>query len=226
MALAQSEAGLRASGRFGDRMLAGLVSKILWVRGGKDIPLSADVEKEWQIQAEKYIGLGFHKELGMSEAEYKSSLPQFESQPEAYIGRFDIPLLVETRIPAERQAELAGISVYYSYSRDWEGDPEGYKTPTVPYTTWVQDGTKNLNKSVGKVRDNLVVDERGGTEFDGIALYIKDPEILEDHALDLPGTSVGSVLVAYLSRWDGEPKLRDHLVGGAGPDLGSVSCGR
>jgi hypothetical protein len=37
------------------------------------------------------------------------------------------------------------------------------------------DGRPNLNKAVMTVREGLRDDERGGTIFDGIALYIVHP---------------------------------------------------
>src|SRR3989338_906364 len=75
-----------------------------------------DLDAEWQRQAQNYLSLGFHKEAGFEEtAEGKQafldSLPKFEPQPEEYRGKFDMPLLVIKKIPWERQAELAGISI-------------------------------------------------------------------------------------------------------------------
>jgi hypothetical protein len=73
-----------------------------------------DLSKEWENQGKRYVELGFHKELGMSSEEYLASLPRFEPQPEKFQGRFDIPLLVETRIKPAKQAELAGLPYYLS----------------------------------------------------------------------------------------------------------------
>lgn len=166
-----------------------------------------DLDLEWQRQAQKLIDLGFHTELGLSRDEYLSSLPKFEPQPETFPSRFDIPVLVEKRIAPQRQAELAGLDYWLKDLdvSDWKDDPKGYKTPNAPYTTWMQDGRKNLNKKVSEVRKALASDERGATEHDGIALFIAHPEILEDHYIDLPGTSVGAGRAPFLDRWRGRP---------------------
>ena len=184
-----------------------------WEREGlvpKRLPLKKDEEKivsllsaEWERQVNKYIKLGFHKELNLSKEEYRDSLPKFTPQPEAYKGRFDIPVLVETRIPVNKQAKLAGLM--YGLDgfkvRDWENDPKGYKTPEIPYTTWMQDGRNYRKWTVENFQLNMAEDERGATEFDGVDLFIKNPKVLRHHFIDLPGTSVESVNAACLSLW-------------------------
>ena len=99
---------------------------------------------EWSRQTQRFIDLGFHEELGLSEQEYLDSLPRFGLQPESFKGRFDIPLIVETKIPVVRQCKLAGIDYYLEGLKvcDWPGDPQGYITPEKPYFTWVQDGSR------------------------------------------------------------------------------------
>lgn len=192
----------------------------------KEVVNSLDIE--WRKQVNKYVKLGFHKELNLSKEEYRDSLPKFTSRPEAYKGRFDIPVLVETRITVKRQAELASLSYYLDglRVRDWEDDPEGYRTPETPYTTWMQDGRNYLKWAVKDFRRNLAEDERGATEFDGVALFIKDPKVLQHHSIDLPGTSVGFAYAADLSWWNGGPELSAHLVDDAYLDFGSASCGK
>jgi len=208
-----------------------------WEKEGlvpKKLPLEKDEEKadrdlsiEWERQVKGYFKLGFHKELNLSEEEYRDSLPKFTPQPEAYKGRFDIPVLVETRIPVKKQAELAGLRYYSAEAvRDWEDDPKGYQTPETPYITWMQDGRNYRKWTVDNFRRAMAEDERGATEFDGVALFIKNPKILQHHSIDLPGTSVGSVRAACLLLWFDEPGLRAYLVGNAHPNFGSASCGR
>lgn len=203
---------------------------------GKDIPLPKEklstsennLEAEWLKQAKKYIKLGFHKELDLSKEDYLNSLPKFEPQPENFKGRFDIPLIVETRIPIKRQCELVGID--YSLGSlpcvDWSGDTKDYKTPKKPYVTWMQDGTKNLDKSVEGVREEFTEDERGATVFDGLALYIARPKILEHHFIDLPGTKVGPRYAPFLGLWLGRPELDHRSVGSTYSRYFSSSCGR
>lgn len=190
---------------------------------------SINLDLEWKRQSGRYVELGFHKELGLSEENYLASLSRFEPQPEVFVGRFDIPILVETRIAPKRQAELAGLNYLLRglNVHDWEDDPKKYKTPKIPYTTWMQDGKKNLKRSVRDVRRTLEADERGATEYDGIARWIANPSVLEDHNIDLPGTSVGSDNAPYLDRWGGRPGVDCWgRVDNVDPRYGSASCGR
>lgn len=186
-----------------------------------------DLEAEWTRQSQRFIELGFPTELGLSDSVYLESLPRFTSQPEQFKERFDIPVVVETRIPVIRQSKLAGVNYFLKglEVKDWKKDPRKYKTPDDPYTTWMQDGKKNLNITVKNVRNYFAKDERGATEFDGIALYITHPEIIKDHGIDLPGTLVGSDRAPYLRLWDGGAELRCSHVDLADPDFGSASCG-
>lgn len=185
------------------------------------------LEAEWQKQSHRFIKLGFHIERGLTEDAYLESLPRFSSQPEQFKGRFDIPILVETKIPVKRQCELAGVNYFLEGLdvKDWKNDPRKYETPQDPYTTWMQDGKKNLKREVRDVRNSYAKDERGATEFDGIALYIAHSEILKDHSIDLPGTQVGSHYAAYLHLGFHGPELDDCRVDFANPDFGAASCG-
>lgn len=215
--------------QFGDVPFPSAETRSLQVPGtqvetGKPLDLNA----EWQRQTQGFIELGFHTELGLSEEKYLESLPRFEPQPEQFKGRFDIPVIVETRIPVKRQSELTRLPYFLEGLEvvDWLGDPKGYKTPKIPYFTWLQDGAKNINRSVRDVRATFAEDERGATEFDGISLYIAHPEILKDHFIDLPGTTVGSHDAPFLFLWLDRPGLYCLDVGFPGSEFSSASCGR
>ncbi|HSX40044.1 MAG TPA: hypothetical protein VLF68_00335 [Candidatus Saccharimonadales bacterium] len=244
MAMQWLERELKKNGSAQDRAYAEIIAGVRKARG-QDIPLphtqvaaqseeqiqaamqELDLRAEWQRQAERYVESAFHAELGLSEEDYLASLPKFAEQPENFRNRFDTPVLVETRINSARQAELAGLGFYLGglSVADWK-DSQGYKTPDAPYATWMQDGKKNLGRSVRDVRATLGPDERGATLADGIALYITHPEILKDHYVDLPGTSVGSAYAPFLCRWDDRPEVDCSGVGYAASDFGSASCGR
>lgn len=189
-----------------------------------------DLNAEWERQAHRYVGLGYYVELAMTAEDYLDSLPKFKPQPEAYKGRLDTPLLVETRIGPDRQFELAGLTNYLKESglavQNWPQDPKGYKTPEAPYTTWANDPAQNRNRKVVEVRKTLPEDERGGTRLDGVALYLKNPAKLKEVYIDLPGDSVESVNVPDLSLWDGQPYVHYNLVDYASPRWGSLVCGR
>lgn len=186
------------------------------------------LEEEWNRQAQN-LARFFAKELKFETSEgYIATLPKFEPQPKKWEGRLDTPVLIETRISPKRQCELVGIQ-YVSddlEKTDWNEILKNYTTPKVPYTSWLEDGRNNLKKKPENVRKNLGADEFGGTELEGIALYISNPKILEHHFLDLPGTSVGSFDASSLILWDGQPRLFYVWVGFAGPRFGSVVRGK
>lgn len=166
-------------------------------------------------------------------------------QPERFKDRFDIPVIVFGQIPVEDQARLVGVDDYLAglRVRDWKKDSREYITPKRAYMTWMQSGSKNLKRSVERVRSTLCPDERGATVYDGIGLYIARPNILKDHIIDLPGTSVWHRrLTDYhvehreIQAWSGwapclelsndRPKLESFLPTDASPKSGSATCGR
>lgn len=189
-----------------------------------------DLSQEWNRQAQNLASL-FALELKFKTfKDYIATLPKFEPQPEEYGGRLDIPLIVETRVPLERMLKLAGVDADSSVDSIacWKEEDQ-FKTPNnSPYTTWVNDGTPNLWKSVKKVRQSLRDDERGANIYDGIALYVKDPKILDNHGLVLPGFSrVDSNGVPVLQYSNGKLGLGSIWIdSGVGVLLGSVVAGR
>lgn len=196
----------------------------------KPFTTEADLLVEYFSQCRKYIDLGFHRALGMTEEEYVESMPKFEFQTDPFKGRFDIPVLVETRIPLKQTANLAYLDYYLNDMEvaDWMDDPERYRSPNIPYTTWMQDGKKYLGKSVRDVRANLAPDERGATVYDGIALFVLNPGLLHDktHYIDLPGTSVGIGHAPNFQIWNSTPEIHHRHIVRASGNFGSVTCGR
>lgn len=191
------------------------------------------LELELKRQAKRYVELGYHKELGLTEQEYLESLPKFFTQPERYKGRFDTPLLVETRIPATRLADLSELGdPSFSGVRDldlsdWEGDPQRFRTPNKPYTTWLNNSELNVKKSIDMIRSNLKEDERMTTIFDGIALYTSQPEILETFDLIMGGSVFESGSVPWLGNWYNLPVLESvDASSEQGFGYGGFVCGR
>jgi len=232
MTLAKGELELRRTGNPEDTKLAGQLRARIESRG--DFPLSTteslkiypeiSLQAEWDRQAQNLANI-FSKELNFkTPQEYIATLPKFEPQPKNWKGRLDTPVIVETRASPSRQSELAGIKYFLDGldKTDWNKNLKGYTETTVPYAAWLDDGRNYINKKVKDVRSNLKGDEIGGTELDGIALYISNPKILEHHFLDLPGTSVESNRAAGLRLWLGRPELGCGFVGGASPGFGSV----
>lgn len=194
-------------------------------------PLTLEAHQvEIERQALRYSELEFHKhkKLRMSKGKFKDAIMSLViSQPESFVGRFDIPSIAFGQIPSKDQCELAGVDSYLDGLEvsDWQEDPGGFRTPDKIYMNWMYDGGKNLKTAVSTVRANLLKDTRGATYYDGIGLYVARPEILKDHYIDLPGTSVGSD-APDLSLLRGRPGLHCHWVGNAFDRFGSALCGR
>jgi len=158
-----------------------------------------DLKTEWSRQAKLLITLGFHKQLRLSEKEYLSSLPLFEPQPESFKGKFDIPVLVEPRIPVAQLCKLATIMYPrsdFSFN-DWHQHPDGewcepvggYTTPNNAYVTWMQDGShRDVEKLT--IRRHLAPNEKEATFHEGLALYIAHPEILLRYGVVMHGSFV------------------------------------
>lgn len=190
--------------------------------------LESELDLEWGRQARR-LAKFFAGELGMTKANYIGSLPEFETQPEIFKGRLNTPVIVEMRIPIKRQCELTGIIYHFIEElnkKDRSNNEKGYSTLNPPYTMWCDEGMRSMNREARDVRANLADDERGGTEYDGVALYIAKPRILEKRYLDLPGTAVGSLGTAYLCLRKRQPRLSFSLLGNAHPRFGSLICGR
>lgn len=187
------------------------------------------LQEERIRQISKYINLGFHVKLGKTEEEYAKRFPEFTPKPESSKEKLGIaPVLVETEISPEDQCRLAGIE-YISGGlnrTDWNKTLKNYETPKAPYSAWLEDGRNNLYRKPADVRKGLKESgEFGGTELEGIALFISSPKILDHHFLDLPGTTVESGCSARLLLWLGRPRLGYHLSDVASPRFGSVVRG-
>ena len=227
---------------FRERLGIAVVKTAIFLGGVKDpskITIEAPVKVYPEItleeETERLVGrfqeLGFHqhKKIRMSRGKFKDSLMELVvPQPENFKGRLKTPFIGCGKIPIEDQCSLAGIDYVLKGLNvlDWPEDPQDYKTPDGFYLAWTDEGARFMNRKVIDVRQDLALDERGGTEFDGIALYIAKPQVLEKRFLDLPGTSVGSDGAAGLRLWHGRPGLRDYFVDDAYPRFGSLVCGR
>lgn len=187
-------------------------------------------EGEWVRQSED-LAYYFAKPLKKSRWEYLDTLPNFTPQPAEYPGRFDILVLAQPpkpELPLKKILDIVGLS-YGSevlQMKDWENDKGGFKTPSVPYATWLEDGTRNLNVKPQVVRENLLADERGGTGLDGVFLYVTDRGALRRHYVDLPGSQVGVDGAPSLVLWRDGPELDYGWVDFAFPLFGSVVAGR
>lgn len=181
---------------------------------GKDA--LAKLSSELERQADIYKGLGVNKDDIM-----KLLAPRPEGLPE-YLN---IPVVtLGTSVDLKRQADFAGIIPYYDLSGG--SDTAGGITFDAPHLIWIQDGIQYLDKSVEWVRGHLERNERPATQYDGVALGIVSPnfrKLLRKHAIDLPGTSVGSD-APYLHDWKDGPGLGHCFVRRADPHYGSLTC--
>ena len=189
------------------------------------------LEAEMERQAAMYLEREFHKheKIKMSKGKFKDSIMGLVvPQPEEFRGKLNSPVAVFGQIPIKDQCERAGIDYFLGglNVNDWPDDPQNYQTPNALYLAWTDEGARNMDRKVKDVRRELAPDERGGTQFDGVALYIVKPNVLQTRFLDLPRTTVGPVLAAFLDLWGGRPRLDCSRVGDAGPRFGSLVCGR
>ncbi len=203
------------------------------VAGVQHIELEQRFVDEWLRQAKANAAM-YAEALGMSEKEYIEGLPHFAPQPKAYIGRFDTPVIVQVPVPKKgltlrRMISLSDISDWDNsagVSVDWPDDPQGFKTPLVTYTTWLNDGAELPSRSPTAVRKALAPDERGGTVYDGLGLCVSDPTILAKQPLDFPGSHLDENYILTLIPNRGKPRVHYHVLEYAYPGLQTVVAGR
>lgn len=186
-------------------------------------------------QAGLYVDLGANKLLDprWKVADYMASLLELGSQPEAFKDRFDVPVLVDPRLPVDSLCKKVGIDYGLSDFSEWPEDPGRYQTPGEPYWTWTHNGLIYRGLSVGESRTGLAADERGATVYDGVAFYVAYVygRLQRFYPVRLPGTRVGSYDSCYLMRngargRNSGVKLRSCWADQVGPDIGCMTCGR
>lgn len=187
-------------------------------------------ERDWVKQAED-LAYYFARPLNMSRWQYLDTLPEYTPQPAEYQGKFDTLVLVQPpkpELPLKRILDI--VRLHYNPNvlkmEDWKGDRGGFKTPDVPYATWLDDGTKRLNIKPSVAREGLLEDERAGTGLDGIFLWLSDRGVVRRHFLDLSGSEVDFSYTPYLFLWFIGPNLDYDWAGDANSNFGSVVAGR
>lgn len=141
-----------------------------------------DPDAEWNRITSQMLSNGYHHELGMSSQQYLASLPRLLPAPESYLGRLDVPLVVETRIGWERLAELSGVGLpgpAYTPTVDYEPTDDRARTPAGPYTGWFGDWGIRFPQptSPPDAREQLADDEVGGSILELIAMHVAHPEL-------------------------------------------------
>lgn len=128
-------------------------------------------------QIERYIQLGFHKALDMSEEEYRSSFSfsHLLLQPDSYRRRFDIFLTVDPRIPVVEQFERAGV---HEHKPDILASSDTVLVSSKPYIAWVQTGRRYFGTKIQEAIKNFREIETGSPLIELAALFIQNPDIL------------------------------------------------
>ena len=188
-------------------------------------PTTLDLVAEWTRQANEFLQIGFHTKLGLTEAQYVASLPTFQTQPHEYRGRLDVPLLIETRISWEQQADLAGISRSFG-SRNTQYLPidDRHQVPDQPYAAWVNWFGQRFPEPISPddARDQLALDELGGNLHELIALHVAHPVLnstgrfidaigLESRTMGMQGADDQTRRNPGLCYWRAMPEIGANL---------------
>lgn len=187
--------------------------------------ISRGDSKEWTRLADNLADC-FADPLGISRAQYLDTLPSFTPEPETYVVKFDTLVLVqppnlEKGLTPEKILEIIGLPYNHPYFEDWKG--ARFRTPSVPYATWLNDGSRDLLRSARYLSN----DTRPGTAFDGAFLYFADKGlgISRSHYPYLPGSGGDDSHSAYMCRWsEGQWALDSGWFGD--PGYGVVTAGR
>jgi len=132
-------------------------------------------------------------------------------------------MLVETRIPWPKQAELADVLIS-DYLRERIAQTKPFdrrsRTPKVAYAGWFNEWGKRFPNPIRPTdaREQLAKDEVGTGPFEGIDQQVHHPEVVKSGKyFDLIGYSVGPGRVPDLNDWRVRPWLLADLSDGARP---------
>ena len=186
-----------------------------------------DLDAEWRRQGQLHVDAGYHTELGLGAGDYVASLPRPIAQPVAYRGRFDVPVLVEGRLPWTTAAPLAGINIS-GHSRRFGYEPidPSAAPPTRPYWAWFSGWGQRFPDPIAPAdaRAELRGDELAGDVIELVAMHLARPELVArgrwleaigsvmPHAkIDNLSTPTDEIRVAGLMWWRGRPEIGANL---------------
>lgn len=137
-----------------------------------------DIDAEFSRQVSLYVQLGFHAEIGMNPDDYRSSFPRFGTRGLERGDRFDMPVLVETRISWRRQARLAKIR-FVEREKDYAPVDDRSRMPNGPYAAWFASWGRRFEDGISpaSARAQLAGDEVGANLCDLLAVTIVDPNV-------------------------------------------------
>lgn len=152
--------------------------------GRSNQPEKASLEALRTKQSNRLIELGFHKALGLSEEEYRNSLPTFEPQPKEYKGVFDLQVLVDPRVGRKEQHKMVNVKEFAAAEDFVDLTP----TPDVPYVIWTHDAGRYRKQNVKQALERFAENEVASTQIEVTALFLQHPEAFEGHAVYAAGS--------------------------------------
>jgi hypothetical protein len=138
-------------------------------------PPSFELDPEWERQVAAYVEIGIPHALGLTRDEYISSIPRLVPPPAEYVGRFDVPILVETRLSWRRIADLAGIETTIAdRGFKFTARDERSQGPAEPYSGWFNQWGRRFVNPIAPLDafKELGDDEIGASVHDLIAMEI------------------------------------------------------
>ncbi|NOU46192.1 MAG: hypothetical protein HOO86_03930 [Bacteroidales bacterium] len=134
-----------------------------------------------QNQINRLINLGFPKLLNVTDQEYLNSFsivgePSFDE----YKNLFDIPVIVDPRIPFEKLISTVGIDNYLNIS-----DIKHFSTDMFrPYIFYTHDSKRYASHTAATAIHEFEPDEEGCTLQELIFFYLHFPHLFEGIAMD------------------------------------------
>lgn len=141
----------------------------------------------WNRQVNRFLELGFNQELNLTPEEYKESFPKFSPLPDDVRRRYrnhNLPVLVEKRIPTEKQARMVNLPSFYDdkYFHKTKKVVDLVSTSEKPYAIWTHNPTLdpllNSNSSVQELESRHGI-EKLITAQEALSFYIQYPEMVD-----------------------------------------------
>jgi hypothetical protein len=191
------------------------------------VGVPADLDTEWQRQVQRHLDAGYHHAIGVTADEYRASIPRLGPQPDSYRGRFDVPVLVEARMPWTQAAPLAGINLS-AHTRRFGYEPVAGapERPEQPYWMWCNGWGQRFTDPVAPAdaRAALRDDEVAANVGELVAMHLACPGLIERGrwleaigslmpSAQIDGLShpVPAVRVAGLMWWRARPEIGANL---------------
>lgn len=181
----------------------------------------------WQKLGQQVFGVSLPEYLYGTDA--MEPIPSLPDWPETWGDSFDRDVLVDGRI-----VEKIGLSelcrlVGLTYNGDDKTSVSFDKKQQRTGIRWMrcQAGHKNHNRKPMDCRTSFQRFEVGMDAGEGLAVYVQDPAVINDHILDLPGSvrAGDRDSCACLGYWSDSPELGWSFDGNAHPGYGSASRG-